>query len=106
MATLSPKTKKAAQNLALDIRIASDNGENILRFLFRVLGDDQEATGYRLQAAQMLLNRGYGREQVEINVTHDDEPELRRYTIEELQQIERSMNAIEAASTVVEGTDA
>ena len=102
MATISPRMRREANNLAAQVRIISNNGDDIIRYLFDVLGDGEEQTGYRLQAAQMLLNRGYGREQVEINVTNDSDSELRRYSLEELLTIERTITAIETTGVVVE----
>ena len=102
MATISPRMRREANNLAAQVRIISNNGDDIIRYLFDVLGDGEEQTGYRLQAAQMLLNRGYGREQVEINVTNEGDSELRRYSLEELLTIERTITAIETTGVVVE----
>ena len=102
MATISPRMRREANNLAAQVRLISNNGDDIIRYLFDVLGDDEEQTGYRLQAAQMLLNRGYGREQVEINVTNEGDSELRRYSLEELLTIERTINSIETTGVVVE----
>ena len=102
--TLSPRMKREANNLAAQVRILSNNGDDIIRYLFDVLGDGEEQTGYRLQAAQMLLNRGYGREQVEINVTNESDSELRRYSLDELLTIERTINSIEANGVVIEDT--
>ena len=102
MATISPRMRREANNLAAQVRLISNNGDDIIRYLFDVLGDGEEQTGYRLQAAQMLLNRGYGREQVEINVTNDSDSELRRYSLEELLTIERTINSIETTGVVVE----
>ena len=102
MATISPRMRREANNLASQVRIISNNGDDIIKYLFDVLGDGEEQTGYRLQAAQMLLNRGYGREQVEINVTNESDSELRRYSLEELLTIERTINSIETTGVVVE----
>lgn len=93
--------KREASYLSEQIRILSNNGEDILKYLFDVLNDGEEQTGYRLQAAQVLLNRGYGREQVEIAVTNESISELRRYSLDELIAIEKAVNAIEAQSVVV-----
>lgn len=98
---VSPKTKRAAGNMALDIRIASMNGEKIWKYLFGVLDDDMEASTVRIQAAQILLNRGFGREQIEVNVTNEDESELRKFGLEELVRIEKALLAIPAESVVV-----
>jgi hypothetical protein len=102
MPTISPRMRREANNLAEQVRIISNNGDDIIKYLFDVLGDGEEQTGYRLQAAQMLLNRGYGREQVEINVTNEGDSELRRYSLEELLSIERAISSIEATGVVVE----
>ena len=102
MPTISPRMRREANNLSAQVRLISNNGDDIIRYLFDVLGDGEEQTGYRLQAAQMLLNRGYGREQVEINVTNDSDSELRRYSLEELLTIERTINSIETTGVVVE----
>ena len=102
MATISPRMRREANNLASQVRIISNNGDDIIKYLFDVLGDGEEQTGYRLQAAQMLLNRGYGREQVEINVTNESDSELRRYSLEELLSIERAISSIEATGVVLD----
>lgn len=101
MPTISTRTKKAAGNMALDIRLASMNGEKIWRYLFRVLDDDLEASTVRVQAAQILLNRGFGREQIEINVTNEADSELRRFGLEELVRIEQALLSIPAESVVL-----
>jgi hypothetical protein len=102
MATISPRMRREANNLASQVRIISNNGDDIIKYLFDVLGDGEEQTGYRLQAAQMLLNRGYGREQVEINVTNESDSELRRYSLDELLSIERAISSIEATGVVLD----
>lgn len=43
------------------VRHATRQGRDVLDFLLAVMRDEKEATRHRLQAASMLLERGFGR---------------------------------------------
>jgi len=65
---------KPGMGLAKMIQTATGNGQRVLELWMRVLMDENQDLGVRLQAAEQLANRGFGRPPQEviqdISVTH------------------------------------
>lgn len=65
---------KPGMGLAKMIQMATGNGQRVLELWMRVLMDENQDLGVRLQAAEQLANRGFGRPPTEIiqdiSVTH------------------------------------
>src|SRR3990167_5399976 len=58
-----------SHELALTARVLTNNGRKALAFFAHVLDDPLEPTLTRLAAASLLLDRGYGKAPVTIDVT-------------------------------------
>lgn len=65
---------KPGMGLAKMIQMATGNGQRVLELWMRILLDENQDLGVRLQAAEQLANRGFGRPPTEviqdISVTH------------------------------------
>lgn len=65
---------KPGMGLAKMVQMATNNGQRVLELWMRVLLDENQDLGVRLQAAEQLANRGFGRPPTEvvqdISVTH------------------------------------
>ena len=70
-----------------------DNKTPIFKILFEVLHDSGEATKDRLHAAEILLNRGWGKaiETVVIEEVNHTEIALKEYSIQELKALRDAM---------------
>jgi hypothetical protein len=94
--TLSPRQKSAAGQLAHNIRVGTHNGERLLAVLMRIAFDEQEPSPVRLQAIGQMLDRGFGKAPVILQIDTDDASPLRRFTLNELLGLEAKALAIDA----------
>jgi|6_EtaG_2_1085325.scaffolds.fasta_scaffold126611_1 hypothetical protein len=94
MATLTPKQKRGSRNLAVDVRERTNNGEDIVDYLLGVMGDSDELTHMRLQAAGMLLDRGFGKAQQIVTIETEVVNPLRRFTLADLLLIREQIASV------------
>ena len=107
---LSTRMTKQQPNLAFSVRVATEQGRSVVGFLTQVLMNTEETTTDRLKAADMLLNRGWGRAPVEVHIQVEETITLKSYSIDELISMRETMKALEASEVVdaefeVEGED-
>lgn len=57
------------KGLATLVRDGTRDGADLVSFLLRVLRDEDQPTALRMQAAQVLLDRGFGKPVVAIDAT-------------------------------------
>jgi hypothetical protein len=100
----TPRQKKASPNLALSARAATKQGRDIITFLVDVLRSEHEITSDRLKAADLLLNRGWGRAPIEIHVEVEETVTLKTYSLDDLLSMRKAMNQLEESREVIEAT--
>ena len=100
----TPRQKKASPNLSLSTRMATKQGRDIITFLVDVLRDEHEITSDRLRAADLLLNRGWGRAPIEIHVEVEETVTLQTYSLDDLLSMRKAMNQLEENREVIEAT--
>jgi hypothetical protein len=99
------------KSLAAYIRAqVGDDGERIVRELLAVLSNRRRSAWGRVQAAAVLLDRGWGKAPQEVTITNTEDRRrdvLRFATDDELHQLEELMNRLEARARdgVEETTD-
>ena len=95
-----------SHELALTARVLTNNGRKALAFFAHVLDDPTEPTLTRLAAASLLLDRGYGKAPVTIDVTTNSPgQQLRAFSLDELVALRDALvraEAIEAEATVLD----
>lgn len=88
------KNHEPVKYLASKIRGYDEDGDTpIFKILFGILHDEKEATKDRLHAAEVLLNRGWGKaiETVIIQEMNPTDEVLKEYSIEELYMMRSAM---------------
>jgi hypothetical protein len=88
------KNHEPVRHLASKIRDFDSDGKTpIFKILFGILHDAGESTKDRLHAAEILLNRGWGRsiETVVIEEVNPVDGLLKEYTVEELRALRSAM---------------
>jgi hypothetical protein len=77
---------KASLRLARDIRLATDDGRELLQLALGIIRDPEASRGDRQRAAEFLADRGWGKapQHIEGEVTVGPRVDLRRHTDAEL----------------------
>lgn len=97
------RTKQPVKDLGKKIRgFDAKSGKPIFEILFRILHDEKREVKDRLRAAEILLNRGWGRaiETVIVEEINPADHALREYTLEELKSM-RNVMVVEGSSRPV-----
>ena len=99
------RNKEPVKNLARKIRgFDDDQTTPIFKIIFQFLNDETETTKDRLHAAEILLNRGWGRA-IETIVIEDESgilKELRQYNLEDLKNMRDNVITIEGKVRIIE----
>jgi hypothetical protein len=89
------------------VRSQSLDGQELIDFYFAVLRGDEAVLGQkpslelRVQVADRLTDRGYGKAPQHIEVTHDDTNEIRSWSLEDLHRAMKALDALEADCRVI-----